>query len=437
MLSSSEEEKLIADPASKAYALPFANAMLESFLKLAAQERKQAEAAVSACRQAITVDNNDFAALYASPRLKQSVAAGMIRSAKAQLLAAEAAQQAQAALCDTLAAAAAAAGQQISIISRRIQEVGQEIAALEQQARQLRSEFTQATDQAQISEESYTTVEAKRLLSCLEKAYQQHELLQNLQQSLSATEANAAYIGEECNRARQQLGQTAALLEQAEAEWRRFSALLQISPDGRGGAEAQPEAPPPQPAPETPADIPAEGKEESGRSSAWPIIWSYVKIIATAILIAFFLRAYFFDVTDVEGVSMYPTLHDGDHLITSKISYLLDEPERGDIIVFNAPDSPGDKYIKRIIGLPNESILIEDGKIYIDNQLLDEPYLNGLETGGDVYTIIPDGYYFVMGDNRDESRDSRSSQVGMISIDSFSGKAVLRIYPFSAFGAID
>ena len=94
------------------------------------------------------------------------------------------------------------------------------------------------------------------------------------------------------------------------------------------------------------------------------------------------------------------------------------------------------KNVKRVIALPNESIQIKDGKVFVDGVLLEEPYLNNLVTTGEVYTIIPDGYYFVMGDNRSESRDSRSPQVGMISIDSLYGKSVLRYYPFDAFGLL-
>lgn len=178
----------------------------------------------------------------------------------------------------------------------------------------------------------------------------------------------------------------------------------------------------------------AEDKEEPKKKKA--VIWAYVKVLLVALLLAFVIRAYVFDITKVEGLSMYPTLADNDNLITSKITYLLSEPERGDIIVFDAPDTAGEDYVKRVIGLPNEEITIERGMVYINGKLLDEPYLDGVYTEGDINMVIPDGFYFVMGDNREISRDSRISDVGVISIDQIHGKVVLRLFPFNRFGSV-
>ena len=181
-------------------------------------------------------------------------------------------------------------------------------------------------------------------------------------------------------------------------------------------------------------DAGAEYNEEPKKKKA--VIWAYVKVLLVALLLAFVIRAYVFDITKVEGLSMYPTLADNDNLITSKITYLLSEPERGDIIVFDAPDTAGEDYVKRVIGLPNEEITIERGMVYINGELLDEPYLDGVYTEGDINMVIPDGFYFVMGDNREISRDSRISDVGVISIDQIHGKVVLRIFPFNRFGSV-
>ena len=166
------------------------------------------------------------------------------------------------------------------------------------------------------------------------------------------------------------------------------------------------------------------------------VVWSYVKIIIVALLLAFLIRTYVFDITKVDGLSMYPTLADNDNLITSKITYLVSEPQRGDIIVFDAPDAAGEDYVKRIIGLPNEEIVIDRGMVYINGQLLDEPYLDGSYTEGEIKMVIPDGFYFVMGDNREISRDSRISDVGVISSDQIHGKVVFRLFPLSEFGSV-
>ena len=97
----------------------------------------------------------------------------------------------------------------------------------------------------------------------------------------------------------------------------------------------------------------------------------------------------------------------------------------------------GEDYVKRVIGLPNEEIKIDRGLIYINGQLLNEEYVDGLYTDGDIHMIIPEGFYFVMGDNREVSRDSRSAEVGVISRDHIHGKSVLRLYPFKTFGTLE
>ena len=176
--------------------------------------------------------------------------------------------------------------------------------------------------------------------------------------------------------------------------------------------------------------------EEDLTVSPWSVIWSYLKIIIIAFLIAFLLRAYVFDITKVDGTSMYPTLADKDTLVTSKITGGVQGLRRGDIVVLNAPDVPGEDYIKRIIGLPNEELTISGGKVYINGNLLTEPYLDNVLTDGDIDVIIPDGFYFVMGDNRDSSRDSRMEEIGLISVDDINGHALFRILPLKTFGSL-
>lgn len=140
--------------------------------------------------------------------------------------------------------------------------------------------------------------------------------------------------------------------------------------------------------------------------------------------------------TVVNGVSMQPTLSDGDNLIVDKLSYRFRDPDRFDIIVF--PQGDGRYFIKRIIGLPGENVRIdEDGSIYIDGEKLSESYgkeviqdpglaKDGIELGADEY--------FVLGDNRNDSMDSRMAEVGPIAGDRIMGRAWLRIYPFDEIG---
>ncbi|MDO4582268.1 MAG: signal peptidase I [Bacillota bacterium] len=182
-----------------------------------------------------------------------------------------------------------------------------------------------------------------------------------------------------------------------------------------------------------PEDLKKQAEPQAKSGSG---IWDYIKILLLAMVIALFLRAFVFEITRVEGASMYPSLVEGDNLFTSKIAYLFAEPERGDIVVLNAPGLPSEHYIKRIIGLPNEKVEIIQGQVFIDGVLLEEAYLADQYTVVDTEIIVPEGCYFVMGDNRDVSHDSRYNDIGTIPLDEIKGKAKLRLFPFSEFGSL-
>ena len=146
--------------------------------------------------------------------------------------------------------------------------------------------------------------------------------------------------------------------------------------------------------------------------------------------------------TEVEGASMENTLHNGDNLIVDKLSYRFHDPERFDIIVFPFQFQDNTYYIKRIIGLPGETVqIMDDGSIYINGEKLEENY--GMEVikpetiGRAAEPIeLGDDEYFVMGDNRNNSSDSRTDMVGNIKRENIIGKAWLRIWPVSDFGAL-
>lgn len=182
-------------------------------------------------------------------------------------------------------------------------------------------------------------------------------------------------------------------------------------------------------------------KEKTKTKTGWNIA-DFIFIagcIVISVVLSYAFTHYIAHHTKVEGSSMNDTLNNGDYLIVEKVSYYGHDPERYDIVVF--PYSENVNYIKRIIGMPGEKIQIIDGKVYInDAQLTDDIY--GRESIADpgvaqepVY--LSDDEYFVMGDNRNSSIDSRSKSVGAVKKDKIEGKAVYRLWPFSDFGAID
>jgi signal peptidase I len=135
----------------------------------------------------------------------------------------------------------------------------------------------------------------------------------------------------------------------------------------------------------------------------------------------------------IEGNSMEPNLHDGEYVLIDKISYLLHPPERGDVVVFVPPNNERD-YIKRVIGLPGDTVEIKGGQVYVNGIALDEPYLQNLTRADMPARIVEEGRYFVMGDNRNNSSDSRS--FGSITPQSIVGRAWLVYWPPSDWGTV-
>ncbi len=174
------------------------------------------------------------------------------------------------------------------------------------------------------------------------------------------------------------------------------------------------------------------------------IIDFVMDILETVVFVgSLFIVIYLFILTpnQVKGASMEPTFHSGDYILTSRITYKFRNPQRGDVIVFKSPKNPDIEYIKRIIGLPGDKILIENGEVYVNGIKLEETYISAktnLWEGGFVQEgkaiEVPDGYLFVMGDNRPRSSDSR--EFGPIPFDSVVGQVFYRYFPTSVMGAI-
>jgi len=162
------------------------------------------------------------------------------------------------------------------------------------------------------------------------------------------------------------------------------------------------------------------------------MIWETLQTLVLAGLLIVFFRTFVFQNFVVEGSSMIPTLTQSDRLIVSRISYYLGQPERGDIIVFQYPYGPDRDFVKRVIGLPGETIVLKNGQVFIDDKpLQSEPYVKNKSRDTHDPVTLGEDEYFVMGDNRTGSSDSRSW--GPLQRHFIIGKAWLIYYPFDHF----
>lgn len=165
-------------------------------------------------------------------------------------------------------------------------------------------------------------------------------------------------------------------------------------------------------------------------------IREYVESFAVAILLALFIIFFVAQSFLVQGVSMEPTLQDGERLLVDKVTYRLREPQRGEIVVFAYPKEPRRKFIKRIVGLPGDIVEIRDRTLYVNGQAIAEDYIRGpmYQPFGPVQ--VPQGSYFVLGDNRNNSEDSRFRDVGPVPRENIVGRALFVYWPLGKVGRI-
>jgi signal peptidase I len=204
------------------------------------------------------------------------------------------------------------------------------------------------------------------------------------------------------------------------------------------------------PAPTPSADEPVVD-EEAGPSPRLRNLIEWAAVIIGALVVALLLKTFLFQAYYIPSESMVPTLEEGDRIVVNKLSYKLHDVNRGDLVVFAKPEAAGDDddikdLVKRVIGLPGETVEVSDGRIYIDGRLLEEPYLaEGIATSGFTPVapcanpatelnrcVIPEGHVFVMGDNRPVSRDSRF--FGPVPEDGIVGRAAVQVWPLGDLG---
>lgn len=168
-------------------------------------------------------------------------------------------------------------------------------------------------------------------------------------------------------------------------------------------------------------------------------LFDWILSIVIAIVAALCIKAFLFDIIEVSGDSMVPTLHDNDRLSVERLCRFTHNVKRGQIVIFDSGDKGNGIYIKRVIALPGDKVEIVDGSVFLNDVKLNEDYLaEGIYTSSGTLTgplVIPDGYIFVLGDNREVSEDSR--YIGCIPFSMIRGRVLSRIYPFDSIRAFD
>ncbi len=174
------------------------------------------------------------------------------------------------------------------------------------------------------------------------------------------------------------------------------------------------------------------------KSSTRKEIFDWLFSIVVALAIALLIRRFLFTLVKVDGPSMQPTLYHNDMLYVNRFMYT---PENGDIIIFRPPNSPSTPYVKRVIATEGQTVVIDqqEKKVYVDGVELKEDYIDErLVSAGTVkYPFtVPEDHVFVLGDNRNNSRDSRDAAVGAIPRENIIGKVIFRMLPISEFGSV-
>ncbi len=170
-------------------------------------------------------------------------------------------------------------------------------------------------------------------------------------------------------------------------------------------------------------------------SMTWMLLRELIETVVLSLIIFLLIRQVFQNYR-IESHSMEPNFYEGQFILVNKLSYKIGSPARGEVMVFHNPNNTSEDYIKRVIALPGDTVEIHDDKVYINNQVLDEPFAKNAYRPGTVFgpEVIPANHIFVMGDNRGNSQDSRV--IGPIDETLLVGKAWLRLWPMPKFGLI-
>lgn len=221
------------------------------------------------------------------------------------------------------------------------------------------------------------------------------------------------------------------LLETEDSDGRHVAPTPEAIVDGSAAAPTAPTA-------WADSSLPAVG-ETDGTTEDEPhwfglMVREVVETVGLAVIIFLIIRIGIQNYR-IEGASMEPNFHDGEYLIVNKLAYRLGEYERGDVIVFKYPNDPSKDYIKRVIGLPGDTVEIRGGQLFVNGNQIEEPYEHMPNVRDEPPTVVDAGHLYVMGDNRPASSDTRSW--GQLGQEFVIGQAWLAIYPFDQAGLVE
>lgn len=172
-------------------------------------------------------------------------------------------------------------------------------------------------------------------------------------------------------------------------------------------------------------------KTNSKHSKTKSPLREWIEAIVGALILTAFIITFVAQSFVVQGTSMMPSLQDNQRLLVEKVSYRFGDPSYGDIIVFKYPANPSDEFIKRVIAVPGDNVAIIEGQLFVNGQIIEEDYIADKALRGFSPQIVPKDHYFTLGDNRNNSLDSRDLRVGFVPRENIVGRAIWSYWPLN------